>query len=261
MSTELVPLSWCLCHLSAPRQLGSSWSAHCSISLCREIDWEEVQGEMGHQGNQLGESGRGTGSGQQPRHGSKHKEQPHGSSRQSSASDVPPLPVPTAMQDREGLYPFHHVKSTGQTAASSFSHWLLLATAVVGFIHRPVVSAAHCFYSTATIFARMCGSCLLCLVPASGSLQVPRTGGHLREPGGVSGSEAGGEEGTPFPAHQKASSKNHRENKHWDSFKKPSVQPWHLANPMKILLMITSDNQFPLRKDFHSCHLLSHSLS
>lgn len=28
---------------------------------------------------------------------------------------------------------------------------------------------------------------------------------------------------------------------------------------MKILLMLTSDNQFPLRKDFHSCHLLSNS--
>lgn len=59
------------------------------------------------QGNQLEGSRRGTGSGQQPRHGGKHKQQPHGSSMQSSASDMPPLPVPTstAMQDRECLYP------------------------------------------------------------------------------------------------------------------------------------------------------------
>lgn len=107
MSAELVPLSWCLHPLSAPCQLGSSWTAHCSISLCREISWEEKQGELDRWGNQLGESRRGTGSGQQPRHSSKHRQQPHGSSTQSPASGVPPLPAPTstAMQDREGLCP------------------------------------------------------------------------------------------------------------------------------------------------------------
>lgn len=88
---------------------------------------------------------------------------------------------------------------------SPSSHWFPLAMAVVGLIHMTVVPAAHCFYSTGTISARMCGSCLLCLVPASGSLQVPRTAGHLKEPRGLSGSEARDEEGTPFPAHQKAS--------------------------------------------------------
>lgn len=99
----------------------------------------------------------------------------------------------------------HNEKSTSQTAGSSSSHWFLLAMAVVGLIHMTVAPDAHCFYSTGTISASMCGSCLLCLVSASGSLQVPRTGGHLKEPRGLSGSEARDEEGTPFPAHQKAS--------------------------------------------------------
>lgn len=88
-------------------------------------------------------------------------------------------------------------------SSSSSSHWLLLAMAVAGLTHMPVVPAAHCFYCTAIIFAGLCGPCLLCLVFASGSLQVPRTGGHLREPRGLSGSETGAEEG--LPAHQKVS--------------------------------------------------------
>lgn len=73
------------------------------------------------QGNRLGGSAGGTGSAGESAgrkqewnriraaatDGTKHKQQLHSSTRQSSASDMPQLPVPTstAMQDREGLYP------------------------------------------------------------------------------------------------------------------------------------------------------------
>lgn len=218
-----------------------------------EISWEKAGGEQ-HQGSSQGTA---------PSTGSSPTAAAHRAQPLVCPHSLLPPPQPCRTGKVCALQLQHHnVKSTSHTAGSPSSHWFPLAMAVVGLIHMTVVPAAHCFYSTGTISARMCGSCLLCLVPASGSFQVPRTGGHLKEPRGLSGSEARDEEGTPFPAHQKASitflplkitGRTALE------FKKPSVQPWHLANPTKILLMLTSDNQFPLRKDFHSCHLLSHS--
>lgn len=116
----------CLHHLSAPCQLGSSWSAHCS----REISWEEVQGKWGQQGNQLGQSRRGAGSGQQAAAAAPQQQQ-------SSASDVPPLPVPTstAMQDREGLHP---PTATSQHEKHKSDRWgfiLTLAPSAHGWAH------------------------------------------------------------------------------------------------------------------------------
>lgn len=83
-----------LCHLSAPRQLGSSRSARCSISLCREINWEEAQGEMDQWGDQLGESGRGTGSGQSQGTAASANSGPTAAACRAQPLDVLPLPPP-----------------------------------------------------------------------------------------------------------------------------------------------------------------------
>lgn len=109
-----------LCHLSAPRQLGSSRSARCSISLCREISWEEVQGELDQWGNQLGESRRGTGSGQSQGTAASASSGPTAAACRAQPLDVLLLPAPTsrATQDREGSYPQVH-PHTG-----SFWPWL-----------------------------------------------------------------------------------------------------------------------------------------
>lgn len=157
--------------------------------VSRETSWDKAGGELDQ------------GSRQQ------QQQQPHSSSRAQPlmcphSLFPPPQPCRTGRVCTLQLQ-HHNMKSTSQIAGGSSSHWFLLPMA--GLIHMPDVPAAHCFYSTATTSARMCGLCLLCLVSALGSLQVPRTGKHLKEPRGLSGSEAGDVVGTQFPAHQKAS--------------------------------------------------------
>lgn len=140
----------CLHHLSAPHQLGSSWSAHCSISLCREIDWEEVQGELGQQGNQLGESRSGTGSGQQPQMA------PSTSSSSTAAPDrAQPLTCPSS------LFPPPQPCRTGKVCTLQLQHHHVKSTDCWEFILTLAPSGHGCGWVHPQA---SCSSCSLLLL-------------------------------------------------------------------------------------------------